>query len=467
MFILALILCAFSLVLYNIFANQSRDELDKAMLILAGSINNEISNEGIQQDLFDEITETYLPFSTRKQQSVEILNDSGKSILKSQTELNYNLTIEKEWVQESLKGKQIFENLEILSDEQISTPSKFRILLYPINYNSKNFLIVLAVPLSNLELTLYKFRIILLISIPVFLILSTIFGWILSKRAYAPVNELIKNAKTITASNLERRLPVNNNGDEISELTNTLNGMISRLQISFQTLKQFTSDASHELRTPLTILKGEIDVALQKRRTVTEYESVLKNNLEETERLQKIVDGLLSLSQIESGKIIISRDDVSLKEVLTEAVSKINMIAKKKNISIILNLDDNQYSSVETVVKGDKILLLNVFLNLLDNSIKYSHPDSSIICSEIIDSEKKEVSISIKDSGMGISPENFESIFERFSRADLSRTRNVNAGAGLGLAIAKAVVESHNGKISVTSIPDHGSTFIVSLPYIY
>ena len=292
------------------------------------------------------------------------------------------------------------------------------------------------------------------------------FGWILSKRAYAPVKELIKNAETITANNLEKRLTVNDSGDEISELTKTLNGMIARLQNSFQTLKQFTSDASHELRTPLTILKGEIEVALQKPRSATEYESALKNSLEETDRLQKIVDGLLTLSQVESGKVSIMKEEINLKEILTEAISKINILAKKKDINIILNLDDSYTNSNQIIIAGDRNLLLNVFINLLDNSIKYSPSESDIICSEKIDMENKKIFISIKDFGIGISSNSLENIFDRFTRADLSRTRSVNTGAGLGLAIAKAVIESHSGKILVSSVPDKGSTFTVLLPFI-
>lgn len=448
------------------FATQSRNQVDKAIIILAGSIKEEVTNEGIQQDLFDEFQETYVPFSNPKQQFIELIDDSGNTILKSKSGFNNIHFLEKEWIETALKGKQFFLNTEASAKDQELSQSEFRILFYPISYDSKTFVIIIGIPLTNLESILSKFRIILLISIPIFLILSTVFGWILSKRAYAPVNELIKNAETITASNLENRLPVNDSGDEISELTKTLNGMIARLQNSFETLKQFTSDASHELRTPLTILKGEIEVALKKPRSAAEYESTLKNSLEETERLQKIVDGLLTLSQVESGKLITEKEKINLKEILTEAVSKTNILAKKKNINIILNLDDSFINFNQIIITGDRNLLLNVFINLLDNSIKYSPAHSDIVCSEKIDGENKMILISIKDFGMGISSKSLENIFDRFTRADLSRTREINTGVGLGLAIAKAVIESHNGKISVSSIPGEGSTFTVALPYL-
>jgi len=168
MLILALILCIFSIVLYNIFASQSRNELDKAIVILAGSIKEEIRNEGIQPDLLDEIKETYIPFSNPKQQIIEILNDSGNSIIKSQSESNNILYVEKEWIQESLKGKQFFKNTVASIKDQEFSPSEFRILMFPMSYDSKTFVIIIGIPLSNLESTLSKFRIILLISIPIF-----------------------------------------------------------------------------------------------------------------------------------------------------------------------------------------------------------------------------------------------------------------------------------------------------------
>ncbi|MFZ1322629.1 MAG: ATP-binding protein [Ignavibacteria bacterium] len=466
--ILAFILIIFSISLYNIFRVQAEDEIDKSMLLLAGSLKEEIQTDGFQKDILEEIKEVYIPYSVPNQQVLEILDRSGNSFLEFQSEPNINLELilKKEWISESLTEMHIYTTTSTsLSNENINQ-IEYRILLYPVRNNSQPYVLVVGIPMTILNNTLKTFRLIIFTAIPFFLILSALFGWFFSKRAYKPVRDLIKNTELISANNLKNRLPENNSGDEIAGLTNTLNEMISRLDNSFQNLKQFTSDASHELRTPLTILKGEIEVALLKQRTVAEYENVLKNNLEETERLYKIVEGLLILSQAESGRKDFAKEEIDLKELITDAVLKINILAAKKNVKIILSLDDKQINSDRVLIFGDKNLLLNVFINLLHNSIKYSSAGSEIICRETIDLTKKAVCISVKDSGIGISLSDQNYIFDRFSRADNSRTRELNSGSGLGLAIAKAVIHSHNGEISVNSVPDKGAEFVVSIPYI-
>ena len=451
--------------MYNIFAGESRDEIDSAMLILASTVRSEIILEGVQEGIFDEAGESYIPFSKPKMQTIEILNDSGKVILKSQTGPNIISVADRKLIGESLNGNHLFVDMNLIQDDGNPSGILYRTLIYPINDHPEKLLIVIGVPLEELENKLSAFRLSLYISIPVFMLLSSVFGWFLTKRAYAPVNEMIRNAGLITSGNPGKRLPVNDSGDEISELAKTLNGMIERLQISFQTLKQFTSDASHELRTPLTILKGEIEVTLGRQRSSEEYEKALRNNLVETERLQKIVDGLLTLSQVESGKVLVTKEEIDINDLLTEAVSKIKILASEKKIKIILNLDDSGISRDRISFSGDRNLLLNVFINLLDNSVKYSGPESTITCTQKTDPAGKFFSVTITDTGIGISPEDLETVFDRFTRADLSRSSTYNTGAGLGLAIARAVIESHNGSISATSIRDAGSSFTVKLPF--
>ncbi len=461
-FIFGLTLCVFSIVLYNVFAAQSRNELDKAMVILAKSLDAEIQSDSISSDLLNEVEETFIPYTTPKQQFVEILNEEGNVIFKSIH--GEDLHFDQDWLSRASEGKQVFHTYKASDD---GSPYGMRILLYPVTGNSKKFIIAVGIPLANLESALFKFRMILFISIPLLLLFASVFGWTFSKRAYAPVRVLIGNMNSITANNLEKRLPVSNSGDEISILAATLNSLIERLQKSFLVLKQFTSDASHELRTPLTILKGEIEVALAKGRSSDEYEKVLKNNLEEVERLQKIIDGLLMLSQMESGKIYIYKDKIDLSDLLVEAVSKINGLARKKHIRIILNLNNSpEKGRGKILVNGEYSKLLNVFLNLLDNAIKYSDPNSEINCTESADRAQNTVIISIEDCGSGIAAENLENIFARFYRTDLSRTRNDTNGVGLGLAITKAVVEAHGGKILVSSNENIGTTFTVFLPAI-
>ncbi|MEP7147238.1 MAG: ATP-binding protein [bacterium] len=456
-------LCVFSIILYNIFAEQTRNELDKGMLMLAGSINNELQDDSIQPELLNEVKEAPIPFSTSKKQFVEIIDGSGVVVLKSLQLENKTLPIKQEWLESSVKGKPVFKTSRDENESELWDQYGLRVLLYPVIYNSAQYIIAVAVSLSNLESSLFKFRLILYIAIPLTLLLSSILGWLFSKKAYAPINELIKNSTSITANNLDTRLQVSDSGDEIAKLATTLNNMMERLQKSFLVLKQFTSDASHELRTPLTILKGDIEVALHRKRSAAEYEIILKDNLIEVKRLQKIIDGLLTLSQLESGKSQLSIDKIDLNELLTEAVSKIDKIAKKKNINVVLKLDETMSDDYkEYYISGDQSVLLNVFINLFDNAVQYSHENSEIMCVVDLDQAEEQINISIKDTGIGISPENIEDIFDRFYRSDQSRTRDESNSIGLGLAIAKSVIVAHGGTIKVNSIPGKGTTFMVT-----
>ncbi len=464
--VFGVMLCVFSIILYNVFGNQNRDDLDKSMELLAGAINDEMQSDSIKPLILHEANEIFIPFTPSGQLFVELLDASGNVVLKSPQFKDQDLNLERQWLETALNGNHIFKT--ITRDITNNTGDSYgtRILLYQASYDLNKFIIVIGVPLSNLEGALFKFRLLLFITVPLTLLLSSVLGWIFSKKAYAPVNDIINKSNSITANNLDTRLPVSESGDEISKLSETLNNMMERLQKSFAVLKQFTSDASHELRTPLTILKGEIEVALNKERQVCEYEAILKNNLEEVERLQKIADGLLTLSQLESGKTPEYHETINLNELLTDAVTKINNLAVKKNIKVVLMFSetkDNNYKQI--LVNGEYSKLLNVFINLLDNSIKYSMPDREIICTEDLNSAEKTVSVSIKDNGYGIPPEKLENIFDRFYRADLSRARDDRNSIGLGLSIVKSVIEAHNGKITVTSIPGEGTTFTVILPY--
>ncbi|MBK8551953.1 MAG: HAMP domain-containing protein [Ignavibacteria bacterium] len=457
-------LCIFSAVLYSVFARQNRAEFDKAMITFAKTISEEMQQGGFQSGTSKDITESFVPFSTPKQQYLEIRDELSQPVFKLR---EFDLPLNHDLFNESLNGNPIFETVYDDAENKFWDSYGVRILLYPVSYKSEKNVIVIAVSLSNLESTLFKFRLILYIAIPLTLLLSSILGWVFSGKAYAPVSELIKNSNRITANNLDTRLPVSDSGDEISKLAATLNSMMERLQRSFLVLKQFTSDASHELRTPLTILKGEIEVALNKERTAEEYERILKDNLDEVERLQMIVDGLLTLSRLESGKKPQYSERVNLDELLIEAVSKISYMAGMKNIKIILKFnEENNDEYKQLFVRGDLSMLLNVFMNLLENAVKYSNPDSEIICSEIFIPSENTIHISIQDNGIGISPEDLDKVFDRFYRADHSRTRDGRHGIGLGLSIAKSVIEAHNGNVSVKSNPGSGTVFTVILPGI-
>lgn len=219
---------------------------------------------------------------------------------------------------------------------------------------------------------------------------------------------------------------------------------------------RFITDASHELRTPITALKSEIEVYLRgEQYTEKETKELLKSNLEEVNNLQVLSENLLQLAQIEKPIDSISFDNLALVEILNEAARKVHSLAKLKRIEIHKEL-------IESTVKGDKQSLTEVFVILLDNAIKYSPENTKVmITTESIDHS---IAVHITDEGIGIDKKDIPHIFDRFYRADSSRTKQTANGYGLGLSIAKKVIELHKGLITVKSEKNKGTIFTVQLP---
>ncbi|MDY0213344.1 MAG: ATP-binding protein [Desulfuromonadaceae bacterium] len=238
---------------------------------------------------------------------------------------------------------------------------------------------------------------------------------------------------------------------------NAYNAMLKRLQNSTSRIRQFSGDASHELRTPLTIMRGETEVALRWGKNAEDYRSTLISNMEEIERMGRIIEDLLTLAKSESGELPLSISHLSLSDLLQEMYVQARKLAADKHIEVHLQHEVDK----EIWLNGDDLRLRQLFWNLLSNALRYT-PEYGNICIKLECTEKSAI-VSIQDTGIGIEPEHIEHIFERFYRTDAARNRT-NGGTGLGLAIAKWIVESHHGSIHVESAVDAGSTFKVTLP---
>jgi signal transduction histidine kinase len=248
--------------------------------------------------------------------------------------------------------------------------------------------------------------------------------------------------------------------------------MIFRLDQSFRQIKQFSSDASHELKTPLTILKGEVEVMLRKERTQEEYQQTLKSNLEEINRMSQIVEDLLLLSKADTGQIKLNKGDINLTEILSEVVAQMDLLAKSKRLDLSAS---NHHRDVH--IFGDALRIRELFMNLIENAFKYTEEGGSIHISlqkeypppvkiqfERMEKERERFAkVVVSDTGIGISKEDQEKIFNRFFRVDKARSSE-QGGSGLGLSICKWIVEAHQGEIKVESELGKGSSFIVKLP---
>ncbi len=322
---------------------------------------------------------------------------------------------------------------------------------------SRSALIMVGYPVGEMQSLLRQFFSFLAILAPGVLLLSTIGGWFLARASLHPVDEITRTAKDITASNLQRRLPETKTNDEIGRLSETLNDMISRLESSFDKIRQFTADASHELRTPLTILTGEMELALRTRKTPQEYQDVLSSALQEVLRLSHVVESLLLLSRTDTGQVQMVLDPTNLTETLADLADAATILGTQKNIYITFR------HSEEIYIRADHAKIYQMFLNLVDNAVKYT-PEGGMI-SITLHRDGRFAEVRVRDTGIGISPEHRKKIFDRFYRVDKARSREMG-GAGLGLSIVQWIVEIHGGTITVESEPGQGSTFVVRLPLL-
>ncbi|HVM74242.1 MAG TPA: ATP-binding protein [Candidatus Saccharimonadales bacterium] len=295
--------------------------------------------------------------------------------------------------------------------------------------------------------------------IPAALLLACVGGYFLARQSLAPVAAMAAQAGSMGVANLHDRLMVKNSRDELGQLAVAFNQLLERLEASFETQRRFVADASHELRTPVAILRGEAEVTLSKDdRSPAEYRDTLAVLRDESQRLAHIVEDLFTLTRADAGQYPLSLRDAYLDELAGQALVRARSLATAKNITLNPSLEP------DLPIHADEALLGRMLLNLLDNAIKYSPANTTVelACRREGDS----YAIRIADQGHGIPPELQSRIFERFFRADKSRSRaeTERGGAGLGLSIARWIAEAHHGRLELTRSDSTGSLFTVTLP---
>ena len=296
---------------------------------------------------------------------------------------------------------------------------------------------------------------IFLLVFPVGILLSIVCGYFITQRSLRVIKQINQTAARITSRNLSERIPVPKGRDEISQLIRTLNSMIDRLEKSFTMVHQFSHDAAHEIRTPLTIVRGEIEELLTEDKCPSEVSPTLESILEEIQYLSSIANKLLMLHNFDTGKIEYHFTHLDLSRIVAETFEDAQVLSSQKRLTI--DLEKNE--SVQ--IKGNEELLVRLLWNIIDNAVKYTPEGGNIRIA--LEANQENAIIKVKDTGVGVSQEEVDKIFDRFYRVDKSRSRSIG-GSGLGLAICKWIVDLHKGNISVQSEIEKGSEFIVILP---
>ena len=350
-----------------------------------------------------------------------------------------------------LQGRSRFDTID--SDTK-SIGMFFRLFTAPVFENEKvAYIVQVASPLASIQTALNNLKVALFILFPITVLATGLMGALLAKMSLRPVDSMVKAIHEMTAENLKLKLAVPATKDEIQKLAETFNDMLGRLEVAFTSQRQLFADLSHELKTPLTILKGEFEVILKKERPPEEYERILRSALEEIDRIAKLAEGLLLLAKFDSKEARLEKERFDLNLLAQAAVNNMKALSKLKQIEISFK------PGKDVLIDGDPSQIKTVFLNILDNAVKYTPPKGRI--SVTVGTEIGGAEVAIEDTGTGIPEEELPHVFDRFYRVDKSRNA---AGFGLGLSIAKSIVEAHGGSIDVRSRLSQGTAFIVLLP---
>lgn len=331
----------------------------------------------------------------------------------------------------------------------------YRVIVAQAPVDGQVWRIVIATNIDELEAMLNRLRLLLAILLPAVALVAILGGHWLSRRALRPVDEIMQAASGIGIGNLSTRLAVPHTNDELQRLSETFNGMLTRIESAVRRLSRFTADASHELRTPLAVIRATAEIANRKPRSAEEYRSALARVAAESERMTGILEDLLFLAQCDSNAVEMPLSPVDLAAVLEDVQAELRTLADSRAIRLSFH-----QMSATTHVLGNEAALRRLMIILLDNAIKYSDPGGEVTVS--LRDHPAGLALEVRDNGPGIPAEDLSHIFERFYRSSRARELGI-PGSGLGLSLASGIAQQHHTQIQVESTPGEGSCFRIVL----
>lgn len=442
--ITATILLAFAAVIYytakenrekEFYTLLKKEAITKANLFLNASVEKQTL-----QDIYH---------NNRK-----ILNEVEVAIYDTAFTLLYHDAVDIDFVKET---KQMIDEIKQKNEIRFYQED-WQVIGLLYEFEGKNFIVTATAidqyGYNKLDSLFKTIVIVFIISILVIYIAGRFF----SKKAFEPVKEMTEKAANISATNLDLRLPRNGNKDELSELANTFNEMLNRLENSFDAQKNFVSNISHELRTPLAAIITELELSANKEKNAAEYKTAINNALNDAKKLARLSNSLLDLAKASYDPAEISFKPIRIDEILLDARQQVQKANPDYKIDIHFENDfenDNQIS-----VNGNEYLLKVAFVNLFENGCKFSDNKQSNV-SVFFENEK--IKLRFTDKGIGISEDDLKNIFVPFYRGD---NKNFADGNGIGLSLTQKIIALHKGIISVSSKRNEGTTFFVELLHI-
>jgi two-component system heavy metal sensor histidine kinase CusS len=353
-----------------------------------------------------------------------------------------------------LRGEALLESRALAT--AAGSSAQYRTLATEVIVQGRSYRIAVAAPLEGMATTLRHVRTLLLLATPGVLLIASLGGYWMSRRALAPVDAITRAAQTIGIENLSQRLEVPAAGDELQRLSETWNSMLERLEGAVKRLSQFTADASHELRTPIALIRATAELTLRRERSAETYREAFKHIIDETDRTARLIDDLLLLARGDAGLPALPLDRVELTPLVLDICEKGQILAQERQLEISTEAPEQP-----VFVEANDPALRRLLLLLMDNAVKYTPAGGHITVSVALDLSGPTVTVS--DTGIGIPDAALPHVFERFYRVDESRNREAG-GAGLGLSIAQWIAERHHARLEAESVVGRGSAFRVRFP---
>jgi heavy metal sensor kinase len=322
---------------------------------------------------------------------------------------------------------------------------------------SQLFLLQVGVMLAQSDRALRTFLQLLLWGVPAGVIVAVFAGRWMAGVALAPLERFAAAARTIDAANLQQRLPVRGTGDELDEVAHAFNDTLARVEDAVGEMRQFSTAIAHELRTPIAALRGEIELASMRPSTSDDQREIYASQLEELDKLKRLIDQLLTLARAESGQIPLAHERVELAAIVESVVDQLEPVAQAQALSLESRI------VARPCILGDASWIERLLLNLLDNAFKFTPAGGAVTVR--LDEEGDEAVLEVRDTGVGMTPDVVPHVFERFYRGDPARSAG-GFGVGVGLSLVKWIVDRHNGTVRATATPGAGSIFTVNIKKI-
>jgi heavy metal sensor kinase len=435
--------CIAFLLFYTLISSFIRERTDQELLDQVNRFSVLLASQGVDSVKDAAVIEAYA--AGVKKIFFRFLSVNGQVFSSSNMSYWQDIYVDENALKALLRdNRPMFQTVAIAGRSE-----KIRILYAEL---SPSIILQVGMAMESYSRLLDAFQRIFIATMTFLIFLAAGVGWFMARRAVSGVEAVTRTAQKISGGTLEERVPVRARGDEIDQLAITFNRMLDRIQALLTEIKEMSDNIAHDLRSPIARIRGLAEVTLTSGKSLNDFEGMAASTVEECDRLLDMINTMLLISKTESDAGTISRGDVDLTDIVRQACELFAPAAEDKRVNLTYDVPDGVH------LTGDTPMIQRMLSNLLDNAIKYT-PSGGMVGIEVAE-DQMQVLITIKDTGIGISPSDLSRIFERFYRCDQSRSL---AGTGLGLSLARAIARAHGGDITVMSMPNQGSTFTVTL----